>query len=166
MRQVTYSVTSGDNCPGEVLTQTAGLASGSLFPIGVTTDTLTVTDASGNTATCSFTVTVTDNEVPTIACPANISVTMMPNQCACGGNVFGNLGRQLSGRSFDADRRSCQRQPLPQRVTTNTFMVTDACGQHGHLQLHGDGERQQDPTIACPATMNNDAEPGVCAYSA
>ena len=32
-----------------------------------------VTDATGNTATCSFTVTVTDNKVPTIACPANIS---------------------------------------------------------------------------------------------
>jgi len=32
--------------------------SGSCFPLGVTTVTCTATDASGNTATCSFTITV------------------------------------------------------------------------------------------------------------
>ena len=56
------------------VTQTAGLASGATFPIGTTTNTFVVTDASGNTETCSFTVTVNDNEKPTINCPANISV--------------------------------------------------------------------------------------------
>jgi len=47
-----------DNCSGATLSQTAGLASGAAFPRGVTTNTFTVTDASGNTASCSFTVTV------------------------------------------------------------------------------------------------------------
>lgn len=41
-----------------VITQTAGLASGSVFPIGVTTNTFTFTDGSGNTSECSFNVTV------------------------------------------------------------------------------------------------------------
>jgi hypothetical protein len=41
-----------------VTTQIAGLASGSVFPIGVTTNTFKVTDASGNFVTCSFTVKV------------------------------------------------------------------------------------------------------------
>ncbi|WP_143031842.1 putative Ig domain-containing protein, partial [Flavobacterium gillisiae] len=49
---VTYTVTSADNCAGQTVAQTAGLASGSVFPIGVTTNTFVVTDASGNTATC------------------------------------------------------------------------------------------------------------------
>ncbi|WP_422107132.1 HYR domain-containing protein [Winogradskyella sp.] len=40
--------------------QTEGLASGSTFPVGTTTNTFVATDASGNTDTCSFTVTVTD----------------------------------------------------------------------------------------------------------
>jgi carbohydrate-binding DOMON domain-containing protein len=40
------------------------------FPIGVTTVTWTVTDNSGNTATCTQNVTVTDNVNPTISCPA------------------------------------------------------------------------------------------------
>src|SRR5205823_8650882 len=48
-----------DNCPGAVTTRTAGLASGSVFPIGTTTVTYSVTDAHGNgPVSCSFTVTV------------------------------------------------------------------------------------------------------------
>ena len=55
----TYTAPVGqDNCPGATTTRTAGGASGSVFPIGTTTVTHQVTDASGNTASCSFTVTV------------------------------------------------------------------------------------------------------------
>jgi CSLREA domain-containing protein len=56
---VTYQAPVGtDSCPGAVTTQTAGLPSGSVFPIGTTTETYTVTDSTGQTASCSFTVTV------------------------------------------------------------------------------------------------------------
>jgi len=55
----TYTTPVGsDNCAGAVTNRTAGLASGSVFPIGTTTVTYTVTDASGNSTSCSFTVTV------------------------------------------------------------------------------------------------------------
>ena len=55
----TYTAPVGqDNCPGANTTRTAGGASGTVFPIGTTTVTYQVTDASGNTASCSFTVTV------------------------------------------------------------------------------------------------------------
>jgi hypothetical protein len=55
---VTYNApTTSDNCPGETYIQTAGLVSGSVFPPGVTNNVFRVTDASGNQATCSFTVT-------------------------------------------------------------------------------------------------------------
>src|SRR5207249_11621015 len=66
---VTYAVTVADNCPGANLVQTAGLPSGSTFPKGTTTNRFVVTDASGNTATCSFTVTINDTEPPRIPCP-------------------------------------------------------------------------------------------------
>ncbi|MFC5196568.1 HYR domain-containing protein [Bizionia hallyeonensis] len=65
---VNYTVIGSDNCAGEAVVQTAGLASGSAFPLGTTTNTFEVTDASGNTATCSFDVTIEDNELPTVAC--------------------------------------------------------------------------------------------------
>jgi hypothetical protein len=55
----TYTAPVGtDNCPDATTQRTAGLASGSVFPIGNTTVTYTVTDAVGLTASCSFTVTV------------------------------------------------------------------------------------------------------------
>jgi hypothetical protein len=58
-----------DNCTSPVsVSQTNGLASGSQFPVGTTTNTFTVSDANGNSASCSFDVIVTDNEVPTITC--------------------------------------------------------------------------------------------------
>jgi len=41
--------------------RTAGLASGSSFPVGTTVVTYTATDASGNTSTCSFNITVSVN---------------------------------------------------------------------------------------------------------
>src|SRR4029453_3163488 len=56
---VTYTAPVGtDACTGATTVQTAGLASGSTFPVGGTTNTFMVTGAAGNTATCSFTVTV------------------------------------------------------------------------------------------------------------
>ena len=35
--------------------------------------TYSVTDAAGNMASCTFSVTVNDTELPTIACPSNIT---------------------------------------------------------------------------------------------
>jgi hypothetical protein len=65
---VNYNTPTGnDNCSATV-SQTAGLASGALYPVGVTTNTFIVTDASGNTSTCSFTVTVNDDEMPAAVC--------------------------------------------------------------------------------------------------
>jgi hypothetical protein len=56
----TYTAPVGqDNCPGATTTRTAGGASGTVFPIGTTTVTYSVTDASGNgPVSCSFTATV------------------------------------------------------------------------------------------------------------
>jgi gliding motility-associated-like protein len=66
-----YAIAVSDNCSA-TSAQSVGLTSGSTFPIGVTTNTFIATDASGNTATCSFTVTVVDTELPTIICPVDI----------------------------------------------------------------------------------------------
>ena len=72
---VTYAVTATDNCPGVVTALTAGLASGTNFPIGVTTVTYRATDVAGNISTCSFTVTVLDGQLPVIGTqPVNRTV--------------------------------------------------------------------------------------------
>ena len=61
---VNYTVSATDNCTA--VTITVQPASGTFFPVGVTTVNAKATDAAGNTATCSFTVTVNDIEPPVI----------------------------------------------------------------------------------------------------
>lgn len=58
--------------------QTAGLASGSDFPIGTTTNTFIVTDVAGNSVSCSFDVIV--NEVLSVTTfSLETGITMFPN---------------------------------------------------------------------------------------
>ena len=69
---VTFTApTATDNCSATI-NQTAGLASGAFFPVGVTTQTFVATDASNNTVTGTFTVTVADNQNPIITCPPTV----------------------------------------------------------------------------------------------
>lgn len=56
------------NCSDAIwIEQTSGLPSGSLFPVGTTTNTFVLTNSTGDTATCSFNVTVIDSEPPEIS---------------------------------------------------------------------------------------------------
>ncbi|MEB2777926.1 HYR domain-containing protein [Algoriphagus sp. D3-2-R+10] len=77
--------TFSDNCTGAIIERTAGLASGSTFPVGPTTVTYNVKDASGNVVECSFTVTITENADlinPVISnCPSNILVSNDSGTC-------------------------------------------------------------------------------------
>lgn len=61
-------VTAAPDCGGEgiVITQTAGLPSGSFFPAGATVNSFVLTNKDGNTATCSFTIYVLEFEPPEI----------------------------------------------------------------------------------------------------
>ncbi|MBN2681515.1 MAG: HYR domain-containing protein [Bacteroidales bacterium] len=54
---IDYVVTANDNCSVE-LVQTAGLPSGSEFPVGETVNSFLATDVTGNMATCSFSVII------------------------------------------------------------------------------------------------------------
>lgn len=85
--------TYSDNCTVQSLTWamtgvTTGTSASSgintlpstVFNLGVTTITYTITDNSGNTNTCSFTVTITDGQAPTLSgCPANMSFNTSSN---------------------------------------------------------------------------------------
>jgi len=99
----TYAApTFDDNCDGAGLagTLTAGLASGSTFPVGTTTVTYEYTDAAGNgPASCSFTVTVTDDELPTLNCPADLTVQCSADEAPTADNLIELLAQ--GGISFD-----------------------------------------------------------------
>lgn len=122
---VNYTVTGSDNCPGYTLSLTAGLASGSFFPVGTTTQTYTITDTSGNSSTCSFNVTVVDNEPPVFSCPppmlicgdsSSVTFTAPVVNDNCSGVVVSQTGGPSSGSTF------------PVGTTTITYSALDNAG--------------------------------------
>ena len=75
---VSFAASSTDNCSVAI---TYSHQPGSLFPIGLTTVTVTATDPSGNVAICTFDVEVIDVELPNISCPFDIVVNAAPGTC-------------------------------------------------------------------------------------
>jgi hypothetical protein len=91
---VNFTTTASDNCPGVVVV--CNPPSGGCFPTGTTTVTCTATDASNNTATCSFTVTTFDTALEDESNPATIllwnSITGQYRFC-CSGITFTGVGK-------------------------------------------------------------------------
>ena len=143
----TFSTTVTDNCPGAAVLCTP--PSGTAFPKGVTTVNCTATDASGNTASCSFIVTVNDTQAPSITCPANITQPAATGVCtavvtysapAVGDNCPG-VGAPVctpaSGSTF------------PKGTTTVTCTVKDAVNNQSSCSFTVTVTDTQPPTITC-----------------
>lgn len=110
-------------------TQTAGLASGAMFPIGTTTETFMVDDGLGNTTSCSFTIVVTDNENPIITAPANISVATDSGMCSAIVTFTAPVGTDnCSGATTVQTTGLASGAAFPVGTTTQTYVVTDAAG--------------------------------------
>ncbi|MCZ2460240.1 MAG: HYR domain-containing protein, partial [Chitinophagales bacterium] len=158
-----------DNCTGATISNdynnSASLA-GAEFPKGTTTVIWTVTDASNNTTTCSFTVTVQDKEKPKITCPANILVAAPQNACntlvtITPPTVSDNCGVPSLLDPIRSDGQTVT-DPFPVGVTTITWVVVDGsfnsnlCVQT--VTVTGDIT----VTINCPATVTRNNDPGKC----
>jgi len=95
--------TATDNCSQVTIKQTTGIGNGKKYPVGVTTNTFTFTDRSGNGVTRSFTVTILPPYLP----------DTFPNITVCSSNppfdltrgnanvVFSGSGVSLDGKQFD-----------------------------------------------------------------
>jgi hypothetical protein len=156
---VTYNPTATDNCAGVQVT--ASPVSGSTFAVGTTTVMVTATDASGNTATCSFKVIVKDNEAPQIKCPDNITVNNDAGKCSavvtfsatatdnCAG--IGTITySQNSGTAF------------PVGTTHVTATVSDAAGNMANCGFDVTVKDNEAPQIKCPQNITQDSDPNSC----
>ncbi|MCO6464232.1 MAG: HYR domain-containing protein [Saprospiraceae bacterium] len=111
----------------------SGDGSGSTFNKGVTTVTITATNACGS-AVCTFTVTIEDHELPNITCPSNKNV--MANVANCEYQVTGTgwdatfsdncNGATVSNNFTGTATLNGAKFPLGSRVVVWT--VTDASG--------------------------------------
>ncbi|MCF4100942.1 HYR domain-containing protein [Gillisia sp. M10.2A] len=164
---VTFAdATATDNSGSVTVTQTAGLTSGSEFPVGTSTVTFQAEDEAGLKAECSFTVTIIDNEVPLIICPSNISETVdfgEPGKVvtfaapSVSDNCSGTTLQQTAGLSSGSE--------FPIGVTTNTFKVTDAAGLVAECSFTvevKEGADTEAPVISCPANITQNIDGDKC----
>jgi hypothetical protein len=114
--------TTDDNCSVASVTNDATEP----YALGDTTVTWTVTDGSGNTATCTQTVTVEDNELPTITCPPDVTVNADAGLCTASGVDLGTptTDDNCSVASVTNDAT----EPYALGDTTVTWTVTDGSG--------------------------------------
>jgi hypothetical protein len=112
---VNFTTTASDNCPGVVVV--CNPPSGSCFPVGVTTVTCTATDASGNTATCSFTVSVFNARIQddSAGCANTILVNTFTGayRWCCNGTIFTGVGTiKKLGNTFTLTHNAPDRKVL------------------------------------------------------
>ncbi|MCB0455194.1 MAG: HYR domain-containing protein, partial [Aequorivita sp.] len=144
------------------VTQTAGLPSGSTFSVGTTTNTFVVTDASGNTATCSFDVTVNDTEAPVANCAAPFTIQLDSNGIASitaadiENGSTDNCG--VASTTIDMTDFDCSNVG----PNTVTLTVTDVNGNSSQCTTIVTVEDSIPPAIACPADITVSTDAGFC----
>jgi|GEM_PF-386169 len=175
--------TASDNCGNVVLTTNHN--PGAFFGIGQTNVVYTATDASGNTAVCTFSIRVNDTQAPTLICPANITVNTPANDCFasavwtiptptdnCPGAVISNATHQ-SGSSFQLGTTTVRYTAVDAAGTSVTcsFTVTvvdnvppkAVCLPTFTINLNGNGIATLNPVLLNAGSTDNC---GISVYTA
>ncbi|MBN2779167.1 MAG: gliding motility-associated C-terminal domain-containing protein, partial [Bacteroidales bacterium] len=141
--------TVDDNCTILSVTNDAP----AVFPIGSTIVTWTVTDGSGNIATCEQIVTVTDIELPTIVCPAPVAVNTDADECTASGVVLGTptVDDNCTILSVTNDAPMV----FPIGTTVVTWTVTDGSGNIATCEQIVTVTDIELPTIVCPEDISS-----------
>ena len=155
---VTFSPTATDNCPG--VTSSSVPASGTVFPVGTTLVTVTATDASGNTSSCTFNVTVNDTEAPVVTCPADITVNNIPGQCDAVVTFSSTTTDNCPGVTTSSVPASGSTFPVGTTLVTVT--ATDATGNTSSCTFNVTVNDTEPPVITCPADIIVSNDPGLC----
>ncbi|MGE5106607.1 MAG: HYR domain-containing protein, partial [Sphingobacteriales bacterium] len=134
-------------------------ASGTFFPVGTTTVTVT-SPATGQS--CTFNVTVKDNTPPVPNCPADYSVNADPGQCSATVSFLmtatDNCELISTGLGFDG----------PLSVGSHTFSktFTDVSGNSASCSFTVTVVDNQPPVITCQPGKTVNADAGKCYASA
>ena len=152
---VTYT-TPTNGCA--TVTQTAGLPSGSAFPVGTTTNTYQATNAFG-TVTCSFTVTVVDAENPVVTCPADITINTDAGQCTSTAAIGTATGTDNCGVPTITSNAPVS---FPIGNTTVIWTATDGVGNIDTCHQIVTVVDAENPVITCPGNITVGNDPNQC----
>ena len=133
------------------------------YGLGTTSVIWTVTDDSGNTATCEQMVTVQDNELPTITCPADMIVDADAGLCTASGVALGTSTTTDNCGVASVVNNSVE--PYGLGTTTVVWMVTDDSGNTATCEQIVTVQDNELPTITCPVDVIVDTDAGLCTAS-
>ena len=139
------------------IVQSAGLASGDTFPAGDTLNTFDVTDAAGNTTSCSFTVTVGDFTAPDVTGPIDIFTGTGGTGGQCEAIVNYDPIVATDNCSADTDITVTLTEGLvsgsafPVGTTVVTYSVLDTAGNETLFTFNVTITDTSAPAIDCPA---------------
>lgn len=167
-KNVTFLLpTFADNC-ADSIKLTSNIPTGSFIRAGRLTAVIyTVTDASGNTQTCSFNVLVQDTQAPVITnCPRDTVVQASTGQCKASvcwvaPTASDNCGAVLS---FTSDFRPCD--TFPSGITLVSYEARDSSNVLGVCTfkvtvLGGQGPKFQN----CPSAIVVSSKANICGDS-
>ncbi|TRO66994.1 HYR domain-containing protein [Christiangramia sabulilitoris] len=152
---------TNDNCGDVAITQTAGLASGEVFPVGTTENTFLVDDGNGNTASCSFNVVITEEpeDTPPVFdnCPENITKNNDAGNCGAvvtfdTPTVTDDSGSITPTRTDSSGLNSGD--VFPVGVTTISFEADDGVNDPVTCSFTVSVKDTEDPVISCPGEIN------------
>jgi hypothetical protein len=155
------NATATDNCSG-VGTPNCTPASGTTFAVGVTTVTCTVSDAHGNSNSCSFTVTVNDTQNPSITCPSPVTKNNDANLCSAVVNYSNATATDNCPGVGSPSCAPASGSPFPVGTTTVTCTVSDAHGNSNSCSFTVTVNDTQNPSITCPSPVIKNNDPGQC----
>ncbi len=144
---------TADNCSVASVTNNA-LA---VYPLGTNLVTWTVTDGSGNTATCTQRVIVRDTTAPTISCPADVTVSANAG-CTATNVTLGNPTTSDNCSVASVTNNAPAVYPLGTNLVTWT--VTDGSGNTATCTQRVIVRDTTAPTISCPADVTVSANAG------
>lgn len=148
--------TSNDNCG---IASTVNDHPSSTYAGGNTTVTWTTTDTNGNTAQCTQTVTVVDTEIPTITCPADITLGTDDGHCY----TEASFGTATTGDNCGVlSTTNNALSQLPTGVNSITWTVTDINGLTNSCAQAVTVVDDEPPSMLCPNHVTVNADAGQC----
>ena len=151
-------------------------ASGQLFNLDTTLVTYTVTDTSGNTATCSFDVIVQDIEAPIITCPSETIVSNDPGICAAVVNGIAPISTDncsvieqtwsfsgaTAGNSLATGINDASGSTFNLDTTLVTYVIVDTAGNTATCSFDVIVQDTENPIVTCPSEVVVNVDPGTC----
>ncbi|HMX85788.1 MAG TPA: T9SS type A sorting domain-containing protein [Saprospiraceae bacterium] len=150
------SIVAADNCSGTAtVTFVSDVISNQTCVNKYTiTRTYLATDICGNTATCTQIITVNDTSVPTISCPAPVTVSCAesvpppnPGSVTASDNCGGSLTVVFVGDVIS--NQTCANK----YTITRTYRATDLCGNSATCTQMITVNDITPPSITCPASV-------------